>query len=195
MNVPSSDSTRIPPLANLSLENRDTITNILLRDKEMEFRCHVQFVRDIGLQLANRYQADPVVVEISCLLHDIGRDEELPGEKHEQASVRLTRDILQYIDISEERKKQILLCIGNHNAERQLDTLEERILISADAASKVLYYEAFMLMCKKTTYLERLMWGMKYLEKGYRKIQIEEFRREVEPRYNEIKGMCTKILG
>lgn len=44
-----------------------------------------------------------------------------------------------------------------------------------------------MLMVKKTTYDERTEWGMKYLEKGFKKIQYSSFK-------NELKEQCKEQI-
>jgi len=48
-------------------------------------------------------------------------------------------------------------------------------------------------MCKKETYEERLVWGNKYLQKGYKKISIQSYKEKVEQKYTSINEIYQKI--
>ena len=56
-------------------------------------------------------------------------------------------------------------CTQKHNGHYGFETIEEEIVANADSASKILFHEAFMLMCKKESFQEKAAWGIKYLEK------------------------------
>lgn len=169
------------------------IMNILLAEKKKEYLCHIQYVIKIAMKLAKDYDVDPEIIELSCLLHDIGRGKELDGEKHSQAGKRIAEKILQNSTFSEEKKQQIYSCILSHNSPIVPKSIEEEIVRSADAGSKIEYHEAFMLMCKKTTYEDRLAWGIKYLQKGFDKISINSYKDKCQFKYVKIMEIYSDI--
>jgi putative nucleotidyltransferase with HDIG domain len=159
----------------------------LYKDKEKELNCHVRFVLKVGLELAEQYRADKDIITLSCLLHDIGRDHETGDEDHGDAGARIAAGILKQTNIPQEEVATILSCIKFHTKDLSNYTLEQKIVITADCATKVLYHEAFMLLCKKQTYEEKLAWGKKYLEKGYSKTLFPDYKRYITPKYNSLK--------
>lgn len=175
---------------------KDALVARLRAEKEKEYRCHVRYVRDIGLRLAREYGADPRLVETACLLHDIGRDHEADGEDHGDAGARIASPLLADSGFTPPERALILSCIKNHCKQPPDDglRLEEKIVVTADGASKVLFHEAFVLMCKKQTYEERLAWSLKYLEKGYRNILFPAYREEVRPRYEIIRQIYDRVV-
>lgn len=127
----------------------------LMEDKLKEWSCHVQFVRDIAMQLQQKYGGDALVIEVAAILHDVGRGRELDGEHHSLAGMREAKVFLDGYALDEQQKLLILQCIKNHGAEEPPQTLEEKIIISADSASKIVYHTCFMLMCKKENTVSR----------------------------------------
>jgi len=177
----------------MSPELKGKILNLIQQDHKKEYLCHIQYVLEIGLRLAKQYNVDSNIIEAACLLHDIGRDKELPGEDHAQTSRRMAEEILKDSDFTEEQKQKIFACILAHGSEEIPKSTEEQIVRTADAGSKVEYHEAFILMCKKATYEERLAWGSKYLEKGYKNISFEDYKKTVESKYLSIKKVYNQI--
>lgn len=177
----------------MDLKLKTKIIDILLNDKKKEYLCHIQYVVEIALKLAKELDVDENIIETACWLHDIGRGIELPGEEHPQTGKRMAEEILKDSDFTEEQKQKIYTCILSHNADAVPHSIEEQIVRTADGGSKVEYHEAFMLLCKKETYEERLAWGIKYLDDGFSSISIDEYRRRVEPKYNSIMGIYHKI--
>lgn len=177
----------------MNLELKTKIIDILLKEKKKEYLCHIQFVVEIGLNLAKELGADLNIIETACWLHDIGRDKELPGEKHPQTGRRMAEEILKDTEFSDKQKQKIYACILSHNADTTPLSIEEQIVRTADGGSKVEYHEAFMLLCKKETYEERLAWGIKYLEDGFTSISLDSYRQRIEPKYNSIIDIYNKI--
>lgn len=169
------------------------ITKILLIEKKKEYLCHIQYVVEIGLNLAKELGVDLNVIETACWLHDVGRDKELPGENHAEAGRRMAEEILRDTEFTEEQKQKIYACILSHNSDVVPFSTEEQIVRTADGGSKVEYHEAFMLLCKKETYEERLAWGIKYLEDGFSSISIDSYRQRIEPKYISIIDIYNKI--
>jgi len=168
-------------------EFKEKTRDLVSRNSKKEYLCHIKFVVKIGLELAQEVGADADVVEVACLLHDIGREKELANETHEQAGFRIVKDMLTEVDLETEKKEKILDAIAFHNGLDVPELLESQIVRTADGASKVKYHEAFMLLCKKNTVGERLAWGIKYLEKGYSRVSFDSVKTNLQPKYNEIK--------
>lgn len=167
----------------------------LLEHHEKEYRCHVQFVRDIGIELARAHDVDEQLIEIACLLHDIGRDQELPGEDHPDTGARIVRELLVDTALTLDDVELIARCVKNHGEQLPDASIEEKIVLTADAASKVLYHEAFMLMCKKQTYGEKLAWGNKYLEKGYHKCAFDDYKQRIYPQYKLLRDIYDAVAA
>lgn len=173
---------------------RQTLLNAVFKENKKEYSCHIQYVVEAGLRLAEEYGADKDIIETACLLHDIGRDKEVSGEAHSQTSRRMAVSLLADSPLNEIQREKALDCIEFHNSEETPESIEQQIVRSADAGSKVEYHEAFMLMCKKQTYQERLAWGMKYLEKGYRKTCLDSYRDHIQERYDSIRSVYQRTL-
>jgi HD superfamily phosphodiesterase len=171
------------------------VVALLLQDNKKEYLCHLRYVAEIGVRLAKAQgNINIPMITVACLLHDIGRDKELSGETHAQTGRRIAEGILKDSAFNEEEKQVIYRCIEAHNMDDEVpESIEEQIVRSADAGSKVEYHEAFMLMCKKVTYEERLAWGMKYLEKGFRKVSIDSYKQELLPKYQSIHTVYESI--
>jgi putative nucleotidyltransferase with HDIG domain len=165
----------------------------LYEDKEKELQCHVQFVLRMGLELAEKYQVDPKIIELSCLLHDIGRSHEEGDEDHGDSGARIAKELLKDTGIASDELEIILKCIQNHTKKLHNYTIEQKIIITADGASKVLYHEAFILLCKKQSYREKLEWGRKYLEKGFRNTLFPESKRMITKKYKSLKETYDSI--
>lgn len=179
----------------MEIELKKKVINILQKEKKKEYLCHIQYVVEIGSRLAKEYQVDQDIIEAACLLHDIGRDKELSGESHCQAGKRIAEELLTDTNFNDHQKENIFTCILSHNLQEIPESIEEQIVRSSDGGSKVEYHEAFMLLCKKNTYDERLAWGMKYLEKGYSNISLESYKKKVEQKYFFIADIYKKISG
>lgn len=178
---------------NLELLKR-TITYIQNKH-EKEFYCHTQFVLKIGRYLLDRYGGNKFVVEVSCILHDIGNRDELAGDYHGESSMPITNNILNVAEICPAHKALILQCIKNHDGLNKPASIEERIVITADAISKLIYHEAFMLLCEKDTFRKRAQWGIKCLELAISRSQFHDYTTECLSRYKWLKAMYIEILN
>lgn len=175
-------------------ELKKKIINILLEEKKKEYLCHIRYVVSIALIISQEYKnVDKEIIEVACLLHDIGRDKEIGNEKHNHAGKRIAETILGESNFSDVQKQKIYGCILAHNAPHVPPSIEQQIVRTADGGSKIQYHESFMLMCKKTTYQERLLWGIKYLSKGYTSISIDFYRDIIEKKYLEISEIYNNI--
>lgn len=175
---------------------KDYCIQLLLKQwKEKEYNCHIKFVVQIAVELATQYHVDWECMHIAWLLHDIGRDQELPGEEHEVAGGRIAKKFLEQLNVDSRDIQCIVWCITNHNSHDSEHSIEEKIIITADSASKILYHQAFMLMCKKESYQERAKRGIKYLEKGIRGIQFDTYREKMQKQYEYYLALYNQVLS
>lgn len=94
---------------------------------------HAFMVREFALILQKEIGGNKDVIELSALLHDIGKAKLLaPG--HEKMSVKLTKQFLRKIDFNEKLVPKIIECIKYENS----DYVEVRILRSADSMALIM---------------------------------------------------------
>ncbi|MDO8489833.1 MAG: HD domain-containing protein [bacterium] len=160
-----------------------------------EYACHVLFVYEIAMDLQKKYGGDLEVIELASIAHDIGRVEDSDNSLHPEIGSKKIIIWLREFEYNEDKIPHIARCILMHNKTEGFQSIEEKIVCSADNLSKLLYLDIFMLMCKKDTYLEKAKWGLKYIEKGYAKLVLPELREEYKPLYESLKKRYESILN
>ncbi len=96
---------------------------------------HVERVRELCRKISEREGGDIFVLELAALLHDVGIKEELEhGTPHEEASVRIARQVLMELGVPNEKIEQVVHAIRAHRYRRKEEpkTLEAKILSDAD---------------------------------------------------------------
>ena len=101
--------------------------------------AHVQRVYDTCIEIGEALSSNMLVLEISALLHDIGRiknKEEAQGKNHAEISAEMARQFLHSNEfaLSQEDTDNILHCIQAHSFSNEVipKTLEAKILSDAD---------------------------------------------------------------
>lgn len=94
---------------------------------------HTLQVRNFALMIQEKVGGDRGVIEISALLHDIGKAK-LLAPKHKKISARLAKEFLEEIGFDENKISRIVACIEYKN----LKNLETKILRSADSMSLIM---------------------------------------------------------
>jgi len=173
----------------------DAALQLLLKHHEKEYRCHVRFVVEMAIALAKEHGASEKIVHIAALLHDIGRGQEQNGEHHRDASVTIATEFLATLELDDAERGTIIGCIGNHDAAVPPRCIEESIIISSDSGSKVLWHEAFMLMCKKETFRERAEWGRSYVVKGFNRTTLPDVKELIRPEYERLLALYDRVLS
>ena len=141
---------------------------------------HAFQVREFALMIQKRVGGDKDIVEVSALLHDIGKAELLaPG--HEENSAKLAKEFLKKVNFDENKINQIVECIKYVNFE----PIEARILRSADSMGLIMdkrgqnwYFENIL---KNSN--ERIL---KELEKSYSEIEFDFAKKFVEATYKKL---------
>jgi uncharacterized protein len=95
---------------------------------------HIERVYKLALYIAEQEGADPFIVGIAALLHDIGRLSNEQKQHHAESSVIMAREILSANDINTDRQQAILHAIATHSFSLGIEphTLEAKVLQDAD---------------------------------------------------------------
>ena len=171
------------------------IENISKKYHHPEFLCHVQFVRKIALELQKKHGGNKKVIEIAALLHDIGRGNERGNEDHADAGARLAEMELEKLGLRKELVKDVKNCILSHNMKaKQPETIEEKIIATADAASVIKYPAAFIMLSNKPIKM-RAEWFLRKIEKDFKRIQFEDYKNLLREGFEELKKSLEMIMN
>ncbi|MGM5481021.1 MAG: HD domain-containing protein [Nanobdellota archaeon] len=146
---------------------------------------HVQLVRKYALKLAVIENADKEVVEISALLHDIGKDKGRKG--HNERSCELSKKFLEKINLPEKKKKLILKCILKHSNEfsEEDNEIEVKILQSADALG-TFFDDEWQKFSRETMPKQELL---DLFDKSFKKINLASARKIAKPQIGKLKKL------
>ena len=99
---------------------------------------HALAVLDYAEQIQNVEDSDPLIVRAAAILHDIGIQEaehkygSSAGRYQEIEGPLIAREILVKYDISPDVIEHICKIIANHHSDKDIDTIEFRIVWDAD---------------------------------------------------------------
>lgn len=150
---------------------------------------HAFMVREFALMLQEKVGGDKDIIEISALLHDIGKAKLLaPG--HEKISGELTEQFLRKIDFNESQIYTIIECIKYEN----FDSVEAKILRSADSMALIMdakgqkWYFTKVLGDDKEKILNEL-------EKSFSEIEFDIGKELVRGVYQKLVNEYKKCHG
>lgn len=103
---------------------------------------HVERVRNLALNIGKREKADLSILTVACLLHDIGRKEEMESKGkicHAEKGTELADKILHKYKIDQEAIDNICHCIVSHRYRNQNipKTIEAKVLFDADKLDSI----------------------------------------------------------
>ena len=169
-----------------------TLKQIAARNHRNEYVCHVYFVYKLAMQLQKRCGGDRRVIAAAALLHDVGRDRD--NRPHEITGMEIAERELKSLGIKPKIIGQICQTIRAHGVKDvKPKTIEDKIVASADGAAKILYAPLFGLLSRKEPH-EKPAWLLKYIERGYRKICIPKFKKEIGPQYRLMKHLYQESV-
>jgi uncharacterized protein len=98
---------------------------------------HVERVRSVGIKLAKLEHADPRIVEVAALLHDIRKNAEMKKKGafcHAEAGAQEAAKILAKYKLDKKYIEQIIHCIATHRKRKgnAPSTIEAKVLFDAD---------------------------------------------------------------
>jgi putative nucleotidyltransferase with HDIG domain len=141
---------------------------------------HAFQVRDYALLISKDLGGDKDVIEVSALLHDIGKSELLaPG--HEIISSILAKEFLENINFDSNKIPLILKCIEYEN----FDTLESKILRTADSMALIMDKEG------QEWYFENILKNdqeriLEEVKNSYKEIEFDIAKDIVRENYNRL---------
>jgi putative nucleotidyltransferase with HDIG domain len=146
---------------------------------------HVQLVRKFALKLARVEEANENVVEISALLHDIGKDKGRKG--HNERSYELSKKFLEKLNLPEKTKNLILNCILKHSSKfsDEDNEIEVKVIQSADALG-TFFDEEWQKLCRGTMLKQELL---DLFDKSFKKINLVSARKIVKPQIEKLKKL------
>jgi len=98
---------------------------------------HTKRVYNMALHIGKTEKADLEIIKYAALLHDIGRSEQDKNNgkiSHEKLGAKMAKEILENLDINEDKIKKIIHCILTHRFREKTkpQTLEAKVLFDAD---------------------------------------------------------------
>lgn len=143
------------------------------------WKHHILVVVKFSLDLGKKVKADLEVLELAALLHDYASllDKNFNKEHHVHGA-RLAKEILEKLNVPDDKTKIIQDCIMSHRGSVKLkrETKEAKILASADAMSHIselasMFYLTYGVHKFKTK--EGAEWLKGKLERSWAKIMPE----------------------
>lgn len=160
---------------------------------EKEYICHLRIVYNIAIELHKKYGGNSHAIKIASIAHDIGRNKK-DNNNHAENGVKEFEKLAKELKLSSKISEIVARCILMHNKKSGFKNIEEKIISNADALSKIIGHQEFMLMCKKNNYYDKALWGLKHLEKNYQKITFTEEKRKYSPLYKDLKKRYDDII-
>ena len=141
---------------------------------------HAFMVREFALMIQKKVGGDKDIIEVSALLHDVGKAK-LLGLGHEEISAKLAGEFLKKINFDKNKIQQIIECIEY----KSFESNESRILRSADSMALIMDEEGqnwyFKNILKNNK--ERIL---KELKKSYSEIEFNFAKNFVEKTYKKL---------
>ncbi|MFH1473317.1 MAG: HD domain-containing protein [Candidatus Aenigmatarchaeota archaeon] len=166
--------------------------------RDILYLSHVDSVRNYALLLASKIKSDKLVVELTALLHDIGKTKDL--KNHHIESAKIAEPLLRKHGCDEKTIQKVVNCILTHRAERddKAETIEAQIIKDADGIAFLdietgtwiafLYY---MWLERKLSFEEGVKKTIIKTENMYEKIETEEGKSIASSNYNKIKSLLS----
>ncbi|MFA6754343.1 MAG: HD domain-containing protein [Candidatus Dojkabacteria bacterium] len=169
-------------------------------NRDWIFPNHIDIVIDSASEFIKTYYPDAnrEVVFLASLLHDTGlvykRTKDDPIG-HEERSVEYTKNILGRYGYPEELIKEVVLAVSATEPENKFETVEAKIVRTADAYSHFVSIHFFA----KANFADRcedfFKWFSKKIDTTYEKIVIEEVGDELEPIYRHYRRAIDRYIN
>lgn len=103
---------------------------------------HVERVKNLALKIGKKEKADLEILEISAILHDIGRKKEMKQKGlfcHAEYGARIAQKILKKYNFDKNKIERIVHCIGSHRYRKNElpKTIEAKIMYDADKLDSI----------------------------------------------------------
>ncbi|MEA3229391.1 MAG: HD domain-containing protein [archaeon] len=144
---------------------------------------HIIPMLKISLELADKLGIDKELIELIVYLHDIAKIRGL--DNHAEEGAKIASEMLQ--DIQE--KKLILECIAKHNKPSENDSVEVKLIASADAVSHFLspFFEIYLWENPDKPFDELCTSNIRKAEKDWKRILLPEAQEMAREEYENVK--------
>ena len=164
---------------------------------EDDWKYHILLVRKYSLQLAEMLKADKEIVEISALLHDIGRQKFGP-ENHEIIGAKEAVIILKKLGYPSEKIKKVEHCILVHRGSSKIkpETLEAEIIMNTDAMAHFDTLPLLLFVAKRErSFEEAVKFVHKKIEKDWNnKLTLSQAKDLMKEKYGAIKIVLESMM-
>ncbi len=151
------------------------------------FPNHIDIAVDFAKQLAEKYKANTEVAMLGALLHDAGlaykRDSADPAG-HENRSIEYAQTFLPKYGYDGELIKEVVKCIDATEPEIEPETLEAKIVRSADAMSHMLSVHYLAKAVFAPDWEGGIGFVEKKVKKDFGKVCLDDEREQVRPVYD-----------
>ena len=158
---------------------------------------HIELVYKIATEICGEYNADPNIVALAALLHDVASvTNKEYTEEHHIIGAKIAQDILSKYDLSSEQIEQIKKCILNHRGSRLVEKTTPEEVCIADADAMAHFYSVPSLL--RMVYVEKNMsidegalFVYNKLQRSYNKLS-EKGKEIITPQYEASKILLMK---
>ena len=168
-----------------------------------DFNYHICSVVDNAMRLARKLGADLEVVEISALLHDIGRthpkkEDFNPENDHHLVGEKQSKIILKELGFEDDLIERVAHCVLAHRGRKGPDpeTIEAKIVNCADAMAHFdTFLNLFKTILKRTDSFEEAVDKIagKVERNWNKKLSLPEAKEIVEEKYKAIKLLINSM--
>ena len=151
------------------------------------FPNHIDIVVDFSRQLAEKYQADMETCMVGALLHDAGlayKRESADPAGHERRSIEYAETFMPRYGYSGEFIKNVIQCIAATEPELEPETLEAKIVRSADAMSHMLSVHYLAKAAFSPDWAAGINFVERKIDKDFGKVCFDDERELVKPIYD-----------
>lgn len=169
----------------------DAIRELVRKEcEEDDWKYHIIPVINYSKKLAKIFKVDEEIVELSALLHDIGRFR-IGDENHDITGVPEAEKILKEYNYPESVIDEVKHCIETHRAskDKKPETKIAKIIANADAMA---HFDILPLLFywrgKKQSFEDAFRWVDEKFERDWNnKITLPEAKEMVKEKYQAIK--------
>lgn len=189
-------------LENLVKESREFCLSEI-REFNPDIEIFFDFLIKKCNELADYYDADKEIIQIGLYLMDsMGPRlaKQNMREKHVEAGIEKTKELLKKYDIAQATKDKIINCVAAHHREEEFLSIEAEICANIDCYNFIhprgVFAYCLILKNRYGQDLDKILEQIEYkLNEKYNIISLNKVKEELEPFYKQFSYMlesCKK---
>lgn len=183
-------------LENVVKEARDFFLREI-REFNPDIELFLELILLKANELADYYQADKDIIQIGLYLMDAMGPRlatQNMREKHVEAGVEKTKEILSRYDIDQVIKDKIINCVAAHHGDEKFLSIEAEICANIDCYNFIhprgVFTYCLILKNKFGNDLDKILTQIEYkLEEKHNIISLDRVKEELEPFYKQFSHM------